>query len=84
MRGHHLARRHKKMDAAEALRLSSGEALRLGIIDEVIGEPVPAHLDHNGSAERLAAAVLRNVEELRGYSVRRLLGARYWRFRRPI
>lgn len=74
----------KKKTAAEALRLTSADALSLGVIDEVIPEPVPAHQDPVGIAARLAAAVLQHFSELQGYSVTRLLGARYWRFRRPL
>jgi acetyl-CoA carboxylase carboxyl transferase subunit alpha len=74
----------RKQDAAAALRLSSSDALELGVIDEVIPEPVPAHEDPAGAAARLSEALLRSLDELGHYSIERLLGARYWRFRRPI
>ncbi|MEA2684339.1 MAG: acetyl-CoA carboxylase carboxyl transferase subunit alpha [Chloroflexota bacterium] len=74
----------KKQEAAEALRLTSADALELGVVDEVIPEPVPAHLDPEGAARRLAEAVGRHLEELSHFSLERLLGSRYWRFRRPI
>lgn len=74
----------KKEAAAQALRLTSADAMSFGVIDEVIPEPTAAHLDLDGSATRLADALVRNLVELHEYSVRRLIGARYWRFRRPI
>lgn len=74
----------KKREAAEALRLTSADALELGVVDEVIPEPLPAHEDPEGAARRLATAVHRNLEELSHFSLERLLGSRYWRFRRPI
>jgi len=72
----------RKRDAAEALRLTSADAARLGIIDEVIPEPAPAHLDPAAAATRLRAAVERHLDELTSFPLARLLGARYWRFRR--
>ena len=74
----------RKADAAAAMRLSSADALELGVIDEIIPEPVPAHEDPKGAAARLSEALQRALDELSHYSIDRLLGARYWRFRRPI
>jgi acetyl-CoA carboxylase carboxyl transferase subunit alpha len=74
----------RKADAAAAMRLSSADALELGVIDEVIPEPTPAHEDPHGAAARLSEALQRALDELTHYSIDRLLGARYWRFRRPI
>jgi len=74
----------RKQEAAAAMRLGSADALELGIIDEIISEPTPAHEDPRGSAARLRAALQRSLDELSHYSIDRLLGARYWRFRRPI
>jgi acetyl-CoA carboxylase carboxyl transferase subunit alpha len=74
----------RKQDAAVAMRLTSQDALDLGVIDEVIPEPVAAHLDPEGAAERLATVVSGHLDELCRLSHDRLLGARYWRFRRPI
>jgi acetyl-CoA carboxylase carboxyl transferase subunit alpha len=75
---------NKKREAAEALRLTSADALELGVVDEVIPEPEPAHLDPAGATARLAEAVTRHLSELSQLSLDRLLGSRYWRFRRPI
>jgi acetyl-CoA carboxylase carboxyl transferase subunit alpha len=74
----------RKQDAAAAMRLSAADALDLGVIDDIIPEPTPAHEDPEGAAARLSQAIQRSLEELSHYSIDRLLGARYWRFRRPI
>ena len=75
---------NKKKEAAAALRLTSADAVELGIVDEVVPEPVPAHIDPDGAARRLAGVLTRHLEELSQFSLDRLLGSRYWRFRRPI
>lgn len=55
----------KRMEAAEALKLTAQDLLRLGLIDEIIPEPLPAaHWDAKGAAEHLKQAVLRNLGEL--------------------
>jgi acetyl-CoA carboxylase carboxyl transferase alpha subunit len=74
----------KREVAAQALRITSGDALKLGVVDEVIPEPDPAHVDVAGTALRLKEAITRNLDELTSYSLDRLLGSRYWRFRRPV
>ncbi|MFN2463764.1 MAG: acetyl-CoA carboxylase carboxyltransferase subunit alpha [Candidatus Dormibacteria bacterium] len=74
----------RKADAAAQMRLSSADCMELGVVDEVVPEPVPAHADPAGAAARLGAALQRALDELSHYSIDRLLGARYWRFRRPI
>jgi acetyl-CoA carboxylase carboxyl transferase subunit alpha len=71
-----------KVEAAEALRVTAADALRLGVIDEIVPEPRPAHEDPDGAAAALAEAVTSHLDELSTYGQDRLLGARYWRFRR--
>ena len=75
---------NRKQDAAAAMRLGSADALQLGVIDDIIPEPTPAHADPRGAAARLSAVLQHALDELSHYSIDRLLGARYWRFRRPI
>ncbi|HEV3233032.1 MAG TPA: acetyl-CoA carboxylase carboxyl transferase subunit alpha [Candidatus Dormibacteraeota bacterium] len=68
--------------AAAELRLTSRDALDLGVCDEVIAEHRPAHDDAGSAAIALGEALGRHLDELSAYGVDRLLGARYWRFRR--
>ncbi|GAC1331720.1 MAG: acetyl-CoA carboxylase carboxyltransferase subunit alpha [Candidatus Dormibacteria bacterium] len=74
----------RKAEAAAQMRLASTDCLELGVIDEIVPEPTPAHEDPAGAATRLSEALQRALDDLSHYSIDRLLGARYWRFRRPI
>ncbi len=52
--------------AAEALKLTGEDLLRLKVVDEVIPEPVGgAHVDPDGAGEALRAALVRHLNELR-------------------
>ena len=69
--------------AAEALKLTAADLLKLGVIDEVIPEPLGgAHRDWQGAASNFKEAVLRHLGELRDVPEERLLLERYHRFRR--
>ncbi|MCA9530368.1 MAG: acetyl-CoA carboxylase carboxyltransferase subunit alpha [Myxococcales bacterium] len=51
--------------AAEQLRILASDALELGVIDEIIAEPVGgAHRDPKGAAERLGRALRRHLDAL--------------------
>ena len=69
--------------AAEALRLTSRDLVRLGVIDEVIPEPLGgAHRDQREMATTVKSCLLRYLRELRHVPVEDLLEARYQKFRR--
>ncbi|HJT33904.1 MAG TPA: acetyl-CoA carboxylase carboxyltransferase subunit alpha [Pirellulales bacterium] len=69
--------------AADALRLTSKDLLRLGVIDDVIEEPLGgAHRDHHQMAARLKMYFLKSIRELIGRPTDALLAARYEKFRR--
>src|SRR5262249_4898197 len=69
--------------AAEALRLTARDLLRLGVIDDVIPEPLGgAHRDHREMANTLKSYLLRYLRELRPLSADALLEARYQNFRK--
>jgi acetyl-CoA carboxylase carboxyl transferase subunit beta len=68
--------------AAEALRMSAHDLLRLGIVDGVLPEPDEgAHTDHPEAAQRLRDAVASCVRELCELDSDELLAARHRRFR---
>lgn len=72
-----------KEEAAKALRLTSRDLLSLGVIDDVIEEPLGgAHRDHPQMAARLKMYLLRNLRELTGKPLDQLVNARYEKFRR--
>ena len=72
-----------KEKAAQALKLRSADLLQLGVIDEVIREPLGgAHRDHHRMASKLKLHLRSKLRELAGQPVDRLLEQRYEKFRR--
>lgn len=68
--------------AAELLRLTAQDAMELGVVDEVIEEPLGgAHFDGPEMAARLKVAISRRLEELLTLSTGELLERRYRKFR---
>ncbi len=75
--------RKKAELAAEAMKLTSLDLLRLGVIDEIVPEPLGgAHRDKKEAAEFLKEAILRHLKELKDLSVDELLKFRYNKFRK--
>ncbi len=72
-----------KEQAAEALRLTSTDLLRLGVVDEVVPEPPGgAHSDWDKAAALLAEAVERNLEQLGDADPEALFHSRLDRYER--
>lgn len=64
--------------AAEAMGITSQRLQELGLIDEIVPEPLGGgHRDRSQTAENLKAALKRNLEELRRQSIDELLEQRY-------
>jgi acetyl-CoA carboxylase carboxyl transferase subunit alpha len=73
----------KKETAAESLKLTAGDLYRLGIVDEIVKEPLGgAHRDPKGMAERLKEVVERHLRELEKVAAEELLKIRYEKFRK--
>jgi len=69
--------------AAEALKFTSANLLKFGIVDEVVDEPLGgAHRDHHSMAAKMKAFLKRNLKELSKQPVDELLANRYERFRK--
>ena len=69
-------------EAAAALRISPAELRKLGIVDEVVPEPLGgAHRDREETARRVREALLRHLEELRGIPADELVARRIERYR---
>lgn len=69
--------------AAESLKFTSENLARLGIVDEVIAEPLGgAHRDQHQMAARLKSYLTKTLRELDNRSVDQLLKDRYEKFRR--
>jgi acetyl-CoA carboxylase carboxyl transferase subunit alpha len=63
--------------AAEALKLTAQDLLRLKVIDEIIAEPVGgAHSDPEAAAEALGEVLRRHLRELRRIKIEKLLKRR--------
>jgi acetyl-CoA carboxylase carboxyl transferase subunit alpha len=73
----------KNVLAAEALKLTAEDLLRLEVVDEVLSEPLGgAHRDPAAAASVLKASVLRHLERLGGVSAEVLVEERLRRYRR--
>ena len=56
----------KTLEAAEAMKLSSKDLLQLGIIDEIISEPLGgAHRDKDLSTNNVRSSIQKNLDELK-------------------
>jgi len=72
-----------KEQAAQALKMTSADLLQLGVIDEVIREPLGgAHRDHHRMASKLKLHLRGKLRELVGRPIDQLLQQRYDKFRR--
>ena len=69
-------------EAAEALKLTAQDLLKLDVVDEVVPEPDGgAHRDFDVSAANLGVALRQNLEKLLEQPIEQLLSKRYKRFR---
>src|SRR5437667_5554446 len=74
-------RRHAA-EAAEALKLTAQDLLKLGVVDEIIPEPEGgAHRDHDLAAANLGSALRQNLQRVTETSIEQLLKKRYEKFR---
>jgi acetyl-CoA carboxylase carboxyl transferase subunit alpha len=68
--------------AAEALRFTSGDLKRFGVVDDVIEEPLGgAHRDPHQMAARLKMYLVKTLRELKSKEINSLLDERYGKFR---
>ena len=69
--------------AAEALKLTAHDNLKLGTIDDVIEEPLGgAHRNPSLAADRVEKWITQNLRELKRYKIENLVHKRYQRLRR--
>jgi acetyl-CoA carboxylase carboxyl transferase subunit alpha len=70
-------------EAAESMRITAPDLLRLGVIDAIVPEPVGgAHRDWEGAATNLRAALREHLRPLASMSPDDLVTERYDKFRR--
>ena len=72
----------KAEDAAQALRLTSGDLVELGVIDQVLTEPHGgAQMDPGAMASTIEDAIRRQLKQLKKLRPEALIGRRYKKFR---
>jgi acetyl-CoA carboxylase carboxyl transferase subunit alpha len=72
----------KKVEAAEALKLTAPDLLAAGIIDSIVPEPVGgAHTDPAAAMELVDAALTRTLADIGALTPETRLAARYQKFR---
>ena len=77
-----LFRSGRKVEAADALKLTAPDLLGFGIIDEIVPEPIGgAHTNHELAASILDAALERALTEVSAMEPRARLDARYRKWR---
>jgi len=75
--------RAKAPEAAEALKLTARDLLKMGIVDEIIKEPLGgAHRDPETCAKNIKTAIKKYLQELLPLPKKELLENRYKRFRK--
>jgi len=73
----------KASEAAESMRITAPDLLRLGVIEAIVPEPVGgAHRDWDSAAGHLREAIRNNLRDLTGLSADDLVAGRYEKFRR--
>jgi acetyl-CoA carboxylase carboxyl transferase subunit alpha len=72
----------RKVEAAEALRLTAPDLLTFGVVDEIVPEPVGgAHTNHELATSLLDAALERTLADVGAMDSASRLEARYQKFR---
>src|SRR5262249_39386946 len=73
----------KASEAAEIMKITATDLLRLGVIDEIVAEPPGgAHRDWDATALTLKAVLADHLRDLRSQTGEALVNDRYERFRR--
>jgi acetyl-CoA carboxylase carboxyl transferase subunit alpha len=67
--------------AAEALKITAPSLLELGVIDEIIEEPLGgAHHDAKAAAERVKETLVKHLKRLKGVAASKLVAKRFEKF----
>ncbi len=69
-------------EAADALRLSAPDLVEMGLVDEIVGEPIGgAHADHAAAVASVGELLERQLVELSAFDAATLIDRRYDKFR---
>lgn len=70
-------------EASEVMKITAADLKKLEVVDEVIKEPQGgAHKDPDKMASTIKAVLVKEVKNLRGFSIDQLVDMRYKRFRK--
>ena len=73
----------RKVEAAEALKLTAKDLQLLGLVDEIVPEPPGgAHTDYGAAADAAGAALRRHLRTIEAVPIDQLLEERYQRYRK--
>tara|TARA_Y100000816_G_scaffold286454_1_gene267612 strand:+ start:564 stop:1673 length:1110 start_codon:yes stop_codon:yes gene_type:complete len=71
----------KSLEAASAMKLTAKELSKLGIVDEVIEEPIGgAHRDHKEMARKIKQSLIKNLEKFENLSGDQIFNQRKTKF----
>ncbi len=71
----------KSKEAAKAMKLTASDAMELGVIDEIISEPLGgAHRDHKATAQLIKASIEKQLSILEKIPAQELLDQRLQKF----
>jgi len=74
---------NKKVEAADALKITAPDLISLGLVDGIIPEPTGgAHNDYDAATALVDQALLQALTDVQRWSVRERLDHRYEKFRR--
>ena len=74
---------NQKQLAAEAMRISAPEVIKLGCVDEIIDEPEGgAHADHEVGVGLLGTALRKHLDVIKSVPIDQLVAARQQKFRK--
>ncbi|MFH1867525.1 MAG: acetyl-CoA carboxylase carboxyltransferase subunit alpha [Candidatus Omnitrophota bacterium] len=74
--------RAKADEAAQSLKLTAHDLIKMGIIDEVIPEPLGgAHRDPEAASQNLKKVLIKNINEISNMSKEEIAESRYKKFR---
>lgn len=72
----------RKVEAAEALKITAPDMVALGLVDEIVKEPIGgAHLDHHAAATLVSEAIAQSLAVVQAMDGGERLEARYQKFR---
>ncbi|MFT4550072.1 MAG: acetyl-CoA carboxylase carboxyl transferase subunit alpha [Verrucomicrobiales bacterium] len=69
--------------AAEALKITAANLKRMGVVDQLVREPIGgAHRNHEAAGELFKGAVVKSIKRLQRLPERKMLDQRYDKFRK--